>query len=37
VPAGRYRIRLANDDVGRDETTTVTVEPDRTATLERSW
>jgi serine/threonine-protein kinase len=37
VPAGRYRVRLANDDAGRDEVTTVTVEPDRTATVERSW
>jgi len=37
VPAGRYRIRIANDDVGHDEITVVTVEPDRTATVERSW
>jgi serine/threonine-protein kinase len=37
VPVGRYRVRLANDDVGHDEVTTVTVEPDRTATVERSW
>ena len=37
VPAGQYRIRLANDDVGHDEITVVTVEPDRTATVERSW
>jgi len=37
VPAGHYRVRLANDDAGRDEVTTVTVEPDRTATVERSW
>jgi serine/threonine protein kinase len=37
VPAGRYRIRLANDDTGHDEVTTVTVEADRSATVERSW
>ena len=37
VRAGRYRVRLANDDAGRNEVTTVTVEPDRTATVERSW
>src|SRR5262249_20068422 len=37
VPAGRYRVRLANDDAGRDEVMTVTVEPDRTAIVERSW
>jgi serine/threonine-protein kinase len=37
VPAGRYQIRIANDDVGRDEVTTITVEPDQIATLERTW
>jgi serine/threonine-protein kinase len=37
VPAGRYRVRLANEDAGHDEVTTVTVEPDQTATVERSW
>jgi len=37
VPAGRYRVRLANEDAGRDEVTAVTVEPDRTATIERTW
>ena len=37
VPAGRYRVRLVNDDVAHNETTTVTVAPGRTATVERSW
>jgi hypothetical protein len=37
VPVGRYRVRLANDDTGHDEVTTVTVDPDRTATVERTW
>jgi serine/threonine protein kinase len=37
VPAGRYRVRLANDDIGKDEITTITVEPDETATVERNW
>ena len=37
VPAGRYRVRLANDGAGRDEVTIVVVEPDRTATVERTW
>jgi hypothetical protein len=37
VPAGQYLVRLANDDVGQDEATTITVAPDRTATIERSW
>jgi len=34
VPAGRDRLRLVNDGVGQDE---VTLEPDQTATIERSW
>jgi serine/threonine-protein kinase len=37
VPAGRYRVRLVNNDVARNETTTVSVEPGQTATIERSW
>lgn len=37
VPVGRYRVRLANDDVGQNEITIVTVEPDQTSTIERSW
>jgi len=37
VPAGRYRVRLVNDDIARSETATVTVEPGQTATVERSW
>jgi len=37
VPAGRYRVRLVNDELGKVETTTVVVEPDRDATVERSW
>jgi serine/threonine-protein kinase len=37
IPAGRYRLRIANDDVGKDETTLVTVSPDQTTTVQRSW
>jgi hypothetical protein len=37
VPAGRYWLRLTNDEVGQDEIMIVTVEPDRTETIERSW
>jgi eukaryotic-like serine/threonine-protein kinase len=37
VPAGRYQVRIVNDDVGQLETTIVVVEAGRTATLERSW
>ncbi len=37
IPAGRYRLRIANDDVGKDETTLVTVNPDQTTTVQRVW
>jgi serine/threonine protein kinase len=37
IPAGRYRLRIANDDAGKDETTLVTVHPDQTTTIQRSW
>ncbi len=37
LPAGRYRVRLANEDLGKDETTTVVVQPNKTTTLERKW
>ena len=37
VPIGQYRVRLANDEIGQDEVTIVTVEPDKTETIERSW
>ena len=37
VPAGRYWVRLSNDEVGQDEIAIVTVEPDEIATIERSW
>jgi hypothetical protein len=37
LPAGRYRVRLANDDVGQSENVTVTVEPYKTTTIERQW
>ena len=37
LPAGRYRVRLANKDRGKEETVWVTVDPDRTTTLERNW
>jgi serine/threonine-protein kinase len=37
IPAGRYRLRIANDDAGKDETTLVTVTPDQTTTIQRSW
>jgi len=37
VPAGRYRIRIANDDLDKAETLTVTVSPHRTTIVERTW
>ncbi len=37
VTAGKYRLRLVNDDLGIDETTVITVVPDRNTTIERSW
>lgn len=37
LPAGRYRVRLTNDDVGQSENVTVTVEPHKTTTIERKW
>jgi eukaryotic-like serine/threonine-protein kinase len=37
VPAGVYHVRLVNDDLDQDQTMSVTVEPDQTATVERTW
>ena len=37
VVTGRYRLRIANDDVGKDETVMVTVNPDQTTTVQRTW
>jgi hypothetical protein len=37
VPAGRYRIRIYNDDIGRSEIVNVTVAPNETKTVERKW
>jgi serine/threonine-protein kinase len=37
IAAGRYRLRLSNDDAGKDETTLITVAPDQTTTVQRSW
>jgi serine/threonine-protein kinase len=37
IPVGRYRVRLRNDDLGKDETTTVVVNADQTTTIERKW
>jgi hypothetical protein len=37
VPAGRHRLRIANEDLGRRETLTVTIKPNETTTIERVW
>jgi serine/threonine-protein kinase len=37
VPAGRYRIRLFNEDIGKSDIVLVTVEPNKTTTVERKW
>ncbi len=37
LPAGRHRIRIANDDLGRRETLTVTIKSNETTTIERTW
>jgi serine/threonine-protein kinase len=37
VAAGKYSLRIANDNLGIDETTTITVMPDRSTKVERSW
>lgn len=37
VPAGRHRLRLANEDLHRRETVTVTIKPNETTTVERTW
>jgi len=37
LPAGRYRVRLVNDDLDRHEDFTVIVEPHAVKTIERNW
>jgi hypothetical protein len=37
IAAGRYRLRLSNDDAGKDETTFITINPDQTTTVQRIW
>jgi len=37
LPVGRYRLRIQNDETGKDETVTVTVTADKTTTIERTW
>jgi len=37
VAAGRYLVRIANDDVGKDETFTIVVSPENTTTVQRTW
>jgi serine/threonine-protein kinase len=37
LPVGRYRVRIANDVAGKDETVTVTVTAGKTTTIRRNW
>jgi hypothetical protein len=37
VTAGKHVVRLVNQPRGRDETITVTVEPNKPVILEKSW
>jgi serine/threonine protein kinase len=37
VAAGKYRLHIVNVDLGIDETTNITVVPDRLTTIERGW
>ena len=37
LPAGRYRVRITNDDLGKDETMMVVVSPGPAATIQRKW
>lgn len=37
LPAGRYRVRIANDDLARDENLTVNVSVSKTTMVEREW
>ena len=37
LPAGRYRVRITNDDLGKDETMVVVVSPETPATIQRKW
>ncbi|HEY1550182.1 MAG TPA: protein kinase, partial [Kofleriaceae bacterium] len=36
-PAGKHKLRLFNEDLNKDETTMISVPPDQTTTIERSW
>jgi len=37
LPSGRYRLRLVNEVASKDESLTITIEPDKTTTIERDW
>jgi eukaryotic-like serine/threonine-protein kinase len=37
LPAGRYQLRLANEDSGKSENIEITVKADRTTTIRRMW
>jgi hypothetical protein len=37
LPSGKYLVRLSNDDLDKNETVTLTVEPNKPTTLRRNW
>ena len=37
LPAGPHTVRLVNQPRGQDLTTTITVDPNKPVTLEKSW
>ena len=37
VAAGRHRLRIANEDLGKDESLTVTITADQKFTIQRTW
>ncbi len=37
LPAGKYRVRVRNGELGRDESITVEVRPGETTTVRRNW
>ncbi len=37
LAAGKHRVRISNEDLGKDETLTITVSPDNKTTIQRTW
>jgi serine/threonine protein kinase len=37
LPSGRYVVKIANEDIDKEETMTVTIEPQKTLRIARTW